>query len=100
LAWSPQTNTWEILPKDGAIEDPTLALPLPLEALTGTAKTDDAVARALLAKKNPVIEGALQEAERRGVSKGKVVALLAVLSARGVRVSKKAEQWIWANEDE
>jgi Uma2 family endonuclease len=96
LSWSRETNTWEILAADGAIADPALALPLPLRALVEAAKADDAVAQALLVKKNPVIEAALQGARRDG----KVAALLGILAARGLKVSKKAEKRIRAEGDE
>jgi Uma2 family endonuclease len=92
LEWSRATDAWEILAPDGAIEDRALALPLPLRPLVEAAKTDDAAARALLAKKNPVIEEALHRARREG----KVAALLAILAARGLHVSKKAEKRIRA----
>src|SRR5690606_30910146 len=55
LAWSRRTDGWEMLPVGGVIEDPALALPLPIQPLVEAVKADDAVARALLAKKNPVI---------------------------------------------
>jgi Uma2 family endonuclease len=112
LEWSPTTNTWEILAPDGAIEDRALVLPLPLEALVEASRTDDAVARALVAKKNPVIEGAIQEAaehaeqqgkeqgKKLGVLEGKIASLLGILSDRGIRVPKKAEKRIRAVEDE
>lgn len=116
LTWSRATNGWEILPKDGVIEDRALALPLPLHALVDAVRTDDAVARALLAKKNPVIEGAIreerieakregkqegkQEGEKLGLLAGKVAALLSVLDARAVRVSKKVEKRVRAEKNE
>lgn len=114
LSWSPPTDTWEILAKDAVIEDAVLAAPLPLRALVETAKADDAIAAALLAKKNEVIVSALRDAEAEGnargeargrelgeargrglgVVEGKQAALLAVLSARGLAVTKKAEKKI------
>ncbi|MFT3764828.1 MAG: Uma2 family endonuclease [Minicystis sp.] len=104
LEWSRQTDAWEILPTDGVIEDRALALPLPLSALVEAAKADDAVAQALLAKKNPVIEEALRAREKRGALQGrlegKVASLLAILEGRGLRVSKKAEARIRAATDE
>lgn len=78
------------------IEDRTLALPLPLHALAEAMRADDAVARALLAKKNPVIEDALRAARLDG----KREALLQILVARGLRVSKKADKHIRAERDE
>jgi len=104
LEWSRSTDAWEILAPDGAIEDRALALPLPLRPLVEAAKADDAVAHALLAKKNPVIEEALQGArlqgEREGKREGKVAALLAILAARGLHVSRKAEKRIRATKGE
>jgi Uma2 family endonuclease len=108
LVWSSATNAWKILPLDGAIEDRALALPLPLRALVDAVSSDDAVAQALIAKKNPVITTALDgaklqgrlEGERKGERKGEIRALLAVLAARGLKVRKKQEKQIRAAEDE
>ena len=63
-----RTDAWEILPADGRIEDPALALPLLLHDLVVAAKSDDAVARALLAKRNPILVAALAEARVEGRS--------------------------------
>jgi len=100
LEWSLRTGAWEILPGDGAIEDRTLALPLPLYALAEAMRADDAVARALLAKKNPVIEDALRAAKGGGKREGKREALLQILSARGLEISKKADERLRAERDE
>jgi Uma2 family endonuclease len=108
LEWSRRTGTWEILAPDGAIEDRALVLPLPLSALVDAAKADDAVARALIAKKNPVFEEALHaargEAKREGKAEGellgKVAAILRILAMRGLDVSKKTEKRIRAEQDE
>ena len=112
LVWSSATNAWKILPLDGAIEDRALALPLPLRALVDAVSSDDAVAQALIAKKNPVIATALDgaklqgraegriEGERKGERKGEIRALLAVLAARGLKVRKKQEKQIRSTEDE
>jgi hypothetical protein len=96
LVWSRETNAWEMLPRDGVIEDQALAVPLPIPALVDAVKADDALAQALIAKKNPVIDTALRGARLQG----KIEALLAVLGARGFRLSKKAEKQIRAEEDE
>ena len=100
LEWSRQTCAWEILPMDGTIEDPTLALPLPIRALADAMRADDAVAGALLAKKNPVIEDALRTARGEGKIEGKIEALLQILAARGLRVTKKATGRLRAERDE
>ena len=104
LEWSRRTVTWEILASDGAIDDPTLALPLPFHALADAVKADDAVARALLAKKNPVIEQALRaatgEGKREGRIEGKREALSQILAARGLRITKKADKQLRSERDE
>jgi Uma2 family endonuclease len=120
LVWSSETNTWQILPLDSAIEDHALALPLPLRALVEAVSSDDAVAQALLAKKNPVITTALASAERKGKAEGRregkaegrregerkgavksaIKTLLAVLAARGLEVRKKHEKQIRSTEKE
>ena len=116
LAWSTPTDTWEILSNDAVIEDRSLAAPLPIRALVEVAKADDAVAAALLAKKNPVIEGALQRSAAHGEARGreqgkvegkvegkiegKIESVLAILAARGIAVPSKAEKKIRAATDE
>ena len=95
LEWSRRTENGEMLRTDGAIEDRALALPLPLQDLVVAAKADDAVARALLAKQNPVLVAALTEARvegrehgrAEGRAEGKAEAIVAFLTARGLTVS-------------
>ena len=92
LEWSRGTDTWEILALDGAIVDPTLVIPLPLLPLVEAMKADDAIAHALLAKKNPVLQQALDAAELRGEIKGELQgelrgkrdALLRLLTLTGI----------------
>src|SRR6187551_643167 len=50
LTWSTATSAWEILPPSGAIDDRVFAVPLPIDALAGAARADDAMARALVGK--------------------------------------------------
>ena len=78
--WSRELGTWSILDSNSSIADPALAVPLPIRALLQTAKADDAVARALLAKHNPVLEAALRESRIEGIA----TTLLAVLDSRGL----------------
>ena len=88
----------------------------PIAALVDATLRDDAIAKALLAKKNPVIERALEEAKGEGKAEGKAEgklegkaegkldgkreALLGILAARGLKVSKKAEKRLRAERDE
>jgi Uma2 family endonuclease len=92
LEWSAGLSTWSVLDPAGHIDDPALDAPLPIEALVGTARADDAVARALLLKRNPVLvqklaeghaEGKI-EGKAEGKIEGKAEALIMVLTARGI----------------
>jgi flagellar biosynthesis/type III secretory pathway protein FliH len=60
-----------MLPTRGVLRDRVLALPLPFDALVHMAKSDDAVARALLAKKNPVIDAAIREGRAEADAQGR-----------------------------
>lgn len=70
--WSSQLGTWSLLAERSLIEDAALAVPLPVAALVRAAKSDDAVAHALLAKRNLVLEQALEQAKHRGQTEGKL----------------------------
>jgi Putative restriction endonuclease/Essential protein Yae1, N terminal len=111
LEWSRELGTWSMLDPSGQLEDPALAAPLPIEAMVHAAKADDAIARALVIKRNPVIEAVraegqaegkreglaegkregLAEGKREGLAEGKLhgraEALLAILIARGVAIN-------------
>jgi Uma2 family endonuclease len=82
LEWSVELGTWRELHPTGHIEDPALEVPLPIEAMIHAAKADDAVARALIAKGNPVLTAHV--AQQRAEAKAE--AILTVLVARGVPV--------------
>ena len=70
LEWSTALRGWRELDASGHIEDPALEVPLPIEAMIHAAKADDAVARALLARHNPVLEARLTERHDEGVREG------------------------------
>jgi Uma2 family endonuclease len=93
--WSGELGTWSILDGGGAITDPVLAVPLPVRALLQAAKADDAVAAALLAKRNPVLTAALDDAEARGMAR----AILAVLASRGLAVSPHEQEQLLGERD-
>jgi hypothetical protein len=67
LEWSAVLGTWSLLDSGDVITDPALEVALPIEALIRDAKADDAVQRALDAKRNPVLEAikARSRAERK-----------------------------------
>ena len=60
LEWS-AARRLETLDAASHIEDPALEVPLPIAAMVHAAKADDAVARALVARRNPVIEAVRAE---------------------------------------
>jgi putative restriction endonuclease len=84
LEWSRTLGTWHLLDSNGHIEDLALAVPLPIEALVHAAKADDAMARALLAKRNPVLEATRAGDRLTARAEGKASALLVVLATRGM----------------
>ncbi|HEY3236851.1 MAG TPA: Uma2 family endonuclease [Polyangiaceae bacterium] len=92
LEWSTELASWRLLDPGGFIEDKTLAAALPLEALVHAAKADDAIARALLAKHNPVLEGALAQKQLQGRAEGKAEALLRLLEKRGFILSAELRE--------
>ncbi|HEY0484498.1 MAG TPA: hypothetical protein VGD37_43555, partial [Kofleriaceae bacterium] len=81
---------WSALDPAGQIDDPALEVPLPIEAMVHAAKADDAVARALLARHNPVLDAHMAQTRAEGVEEGAArarpqllaEAVLAVLTAR------------------
>lgn len=66
LEWSPARGRFDLLDPGSVIEDRCLSRPLPVRALLDAAEADNAVARALVDKRNPVIE----EVWQRGLSEG------------------------------
>jgi Uma2 family endonuclease len=80
LEWAQDLGTWSPLPDGAMIDDRALAVALPVSALVRVSRADDAMARALLAKGNPV----LREAIAAGESRGEARALLMFLEARGI----------------
>jgi hypothetical protein len=103
LEWSIQRGAWQELDAASHIEDAALEVPLPVAAMVHAAKADDAVARALVARRNPVIEavraedraqakieGKLEgniEGNIEGKLEGKIEALLAILAARDIEAA-------------
>jgi hypothetical protein len=84
LEWSVAQATWSPLDPTRFIEDDALDAPLPIAALIGTARADDAVSRALLAKRNPVLVEGRANAVAEGRAEAKAEALITVLTARGL----------------
>jgi hypothetical protein len=68
--WSRERNDWVVLDPSGEIEDPALVQPIPIRALLDRAAADDAVARALLIKQNPVLMASAAKARDEGHAQG------------------------------
>jgi len=90
MEWSRATDGWEPLPTSASIEDPCLVRPLPIAALLDVAATDDAVARALLAKGVPALQEALQAQAEKGKTEGLAEGLAEGLSEGQIRAKRDA----------
>lgn len=90
MEWSRATGGWEPLPTSASIEDPCLVRPLPIAALLDGAASDDAVARALLAKGVPALQEALQAQAEMGKAEGKAEGLTEGLSEGQIRAKRDA----------
>jgi hypothetical protein len=103
VEWSRATGNWEILPIDAVVEDPALALPLPMRDVVAAAEVDDSIARALLHKQNPVLMQALDDTRAQGKiegrAEGKAEAIVAVLERRGVAFSAHERRRILGERD-
>lgn len=98
--WSRELGTWSMVDLASSIEDPTLVVPLPFDAVVRAAKADDSVARALLAKRNPVLVAAIDKSRHEGISEGvaqgKAQLILRALSNRGLSPSAVQRERILA----
>jgi Uma2 family endonuclease len=103
LEWSPDRSTWYALDAAGHIADSALEVPLPIEAMVHAAKADDAVARALVARHNLVIEAVRAEdraaGKAEGKIEGKIEALIAILAARDIHPDSAARERILRERD-
>lgn len=103
LEWSQAIRDWEELDPTGQIEDPALAVPLPIAEMLTSASADGAMARALIAKGNPEIETVRandrQEGRNEGLVRGKAGSLLLLLADRGVVISPIDRKRILAETD-
>lgn len=118
--WLAKQKSFAPLDLDGEISDRTLATPVRVRALLDAVEADNGVARALLAKNNPVLEAeqkrlreqGLEEGRAKGVEEGvlkgrevgllegKASAVIAVLVARGQSISPDLRRTILACTDE
>ncbi len=82
--WSASKGDWTVLDPKGTISDSTLARPLRVKDLLDAAEADNAVARALLAKNNPVLHEANARSEERGHKKGLLTAVETACDLLGI----------------
>jgi Putative restriction endonuclease len=103
LEWTQETARWAILEPGARIEDPALAVGLPIRALLDAALSDDAIVRAWRAKRHPefVAERAEGRAEgaAEGEARGLVKGLLAVLAGRGLEPTEAERRQLLAEHD-
>ena len=103
LEWSSQTGQWSILERNGRIEDPALAVPLPVDALLEAVLADDAIVRAWRMKRHPEFiaerEEGRAEGEARGRAEGRAEGLLAVLVLRSLEPTQEEHRRILAERD-
>ncbi len=104
--WSAKDRAWRQLESVARIEDPCLLKPLEVAALLDAAIADNAVAEALVAKRNPVIlkrEAAAKaagkvegqaEGKEEGRAEGIARSVLEVLAARGIEASEAQQKKI------
>jgi Uma2 family endonuclease len=96
--WSRELESWRVLDPGSLISDLALAVPLPVRALLDALEADEAVGRALLARRNRAIEEAVQgartEGHAQGLAEGRAElaedlarAILAVLGLRALELS-------------
>ena len=70
--WSAARDDWRVLAPGEVIEDPALLLPMPVEALIDEYASEDAAARALLARNNPVLQEHDDEVHGKGHAAGRL----------------------------
>lgn len=119
MEWSSGLDAWRLLDIAACIDDPVLAVALAIEPLVKAARMDDAIARALIAKDNPVIaaekaashwkgkvegrvEGlaeGLAHGRHEGIVDGVQRSLLQLLAARGIALDEAERAGILAERD-
>lgn len=108
LEWSTELDGWEILAADATIEDRVLVAALAIADLVSAGSADDAVARALLAKRNEVVQTAVEvgreegraEGRRKGRAEGRAESIVEVLVSRGLMLRVDERELILATDDE
>src|SRR4051812_7442277 len=71
MEWSPGIGAWRLLDVGACIEDRVLAVALAIEPLVKAVRMDDAIARALILKNNPVIAAEMAASHWKGKVEGR-----------------------------
>jgi hypothetical protein len=110
LEWSSTAAAWLPVDPGAVLEDPVFAVALPVAALLENARTHKAVARALLAKHNPIVEATRADARAKGAREaqarleegalqGRIAALLVVLEGSAIALRPEDRARIAAERD-
>lgn len=78
--WSAKLEDWTILASNASIEDPALAVPLPISALVDAAHAEAAMVRAFRERRHPEFIAEREEGREQGRQEGRVAALRAMLT--------------------
>jgi len=101
--WSSEQDDWLVLAPGEVIEDPALLLPIPVEALIDEHASEDAAARALLARNNPVLQEHDDEVHGKGHAAGRLAAtrenIFAILEHRKIALDAAQRDRIEACDD-
>jgi hypothetical protein len=97
--WSPERDDWRTLAPGEVIADPALHSPIPVEALIDGLASDDAAVRALLAKKNRVLNRVFEEREAKARRADARKYLLRILERRGIALDTAQRARIDACDD-
>ncbi len=101
--WSTAEKQWVTLHPSSSIEDDRLVAPIPVKALLNVPAADNAVASALVAKGNPVIQEIESRSKAEGKAEGEVrgqaVSILKILEARGIAPGEALREQILETTD-
>jgi hypothetical protein len=89
--WSAKRGAWRQLDPDATFSDPTLTRPLLVRELLDAAERDNAVARALYAKQNPVIVKVQEDSRAEGEAKGLRAAVRDLCELLDIRLTPERE---------
>jgi hypothetical protein len=97
--WDVATQSWQVMDSASRIEDPCLIAPIEVAALLNAIPPDDAVARVLVSKDNPVVRDVKAVARAEGRAAGKAEDILTILEDRGLPVDEALRSRILACAD-